>query len=150
MAMFAPMSNSLFVLFAQFGEPVRETVSVWQKLLLFVGVATVGALVAYAVSRGRVRFSLRGLLVCLTVVALLLGVGAVVARWEPAGKRNALRVARQWVIDQGRNPSTYKFFVDANEDGWQVFVEYQPPIPDAFTTLRMDSKGNITEVIGAP
>jgi len=138
----------LSVLVAQFGGPPPVSTAPDYRLLVVGLLALV--VVVFAITRWRPRFSLRALLISLTVVAVLLGAIVFIARREPAGKRNALRIARQWVIDQGRDPATYKFFADPNDDGWQVFVEYQPPTPDAFTTLRMDSRGKITEVIAAP
>src|SRR6478672_8559448 len=137
------------MLFAQFSGPGPIRTSP-DRLLLVVIVLAIVAVVAVVFGLWRPRFSLRGLLISLTAVAVVLGLSVALARHEPAGKRNALKVARQWVIDQGEDPSTYKFFVDPRDGGWQVFVEYQPPTPDAFTTLRMDPDGNILEVIAAP
>jgi hypothetical protein len=95
----------------------------------------------------RPRFSLRVLLITLTAVAVLLGLSSAVAQRPSAAKANALKVARQWPIDEGQDPSTSEFSVEAYDTGWQIFIEYQPPTPGAFTMLRMDSRCKITDVI---
>src|SRR5438046_1636388 len=119
--MLPSMRRQIVVLFAQFGGGVSHSPSrVWPKLLLSAGLVTFVALIAYAIVRSRPRFSLRTLLITLTAVALVLGLIAAVARWPSAGKANALKVAQQWMVDEGHDPSTSEFSVESYDTGWRV------------------------------
>jgi hypothetical protein len=147
--MLPSMRRQIMVLFAQFGSSgsSHSPSSVWPKLLLGAGLVTIAVLIAYAIVRSRPRFSLRTLFITLTSVAVVLGLIVAVARWPSAGQANALKVARQWMLDQGHDPSTSEFSVEPYDAGWQVFIEYQPPTSGGFFTIRMDSQGKITEVL---
>jgi hypothetical protein len=59
----------------------------------------------------------------------------------------ALKAARQWVIDQGGDPSSSEFSAESDGAGWSVLIQRLPPTPGAHTFLRIDSKGKVIEVI---
>ena len=84
----------------------------------------------------------------LLALAMVLGC----ANDQPEGSKEssldarALRAARQWVTDQGRDPASYEFDTRFEGDGWSVYLEFQPPTPGGHTMLKIDSKGNVVEV----
>jgi hypothetical protein len=64
-----------------------------------------------------------------------------------AGAKNALNAAQNWATTRGIDPATVEYNVHADGSDWFVLLERQPPTPGAHTLLRIDSEGNIIDVI---
>jgi hypothetical protein len=63
------------------------------------------------------------------------------------GEAMALKAAEEWLDSQGTDLKTVELKAEPDGAGWSVLVEYQPSTPGAHTLLRMDSKGNVIEVV---
>jgi hypothetical protein len=140
------MHSQVVLLIAQFGGGGGPSIAWPDYILIIVTALAIAANIAFTLMVVRPRYSLRALLFTLTVVAVMFGLVAAVVRRPIVGRADVLEAARQWMKERGQDPSASKQFVDANEDGWEVFIEYQPPTVGAFTSLRMDSEGKIVKV----
>jgi len=91
------------------------------------------------------QYTMRFIIVSLFGLMIL----GCVARTRPItpGEAMALKAAEKWLESQGTDLNAAELSAQPDAAGWSVLIEYQPATPGAHTFLRIDSTGNVIEII---
>ena len=87
------------------------------------------------------------LLTIIPLLGLLLLGCAPKSRPMRPGEAAALKVAQKWMETQAIDAKAVELTAEPSGSDWVILIEYQPATPGRHTTLRIDSKGNVLEVI---
>jgi hypothetical protein len=77
---------------------------------------------------------------------LLLGCASKSQPTRP-GEAAALKAAQKWMETQGIDANAVELRAEPSGSDWIVLIEVRPATPGGHTTLRIDSKGKVLEVI---